>query len=268
MSADAAALLPVGARQRSLVWELAKREIAGRYRGASFGVLWALLQPFLMLAVLTLAFGEVLGARWPGAEGTAGFAILLFAGLAVHGVFAECLGKAATLVSANASYVKRVVFPVGLLAWPVLASAMFHFLANAAVLAGMLLLTGRPLSPAFLLLPVVIAPLLLLCLGLVWAIAALGVYLRDVQHVVPPLVTAALFLSSVIVPPDAVPPRYRAVFEANPLTPVVDAARAVALQGEWPDWAALGTLTLVAALVAAGGGWLFLRLRRGFADVL
>lgn len=268
MSTARASLLPLDPRQRSLVWELTKREIAGRYRGASFGVVWALLQPFLMLGVLTLAFGEVLGSRWPGAEGTAGFALILFVGLMVHGLLAECLGKASTLVTANASYVKKVVFPVGLLAWPVLASAVFHFVANAVVLAVMLLVVGRTPPATLLLLPVVLLPLVLLCLGFVWGLASLGVYVRDVQYVVPPLVTAAMFLSSVIVPPDAVPDAWRFVFEANPLTPVVDAARAVALAGTMPDWSALAVQGAVALVVAIAGGALFARLRRGFADVL
>ncbi len=260
--------LPLGARQRSLVWELTKREIAGRYRGASFGVLWSLLQPFLMLGVFTLAFGEVLGSRWPGAEGTAGFAIILFVGLMVHGMFSECLGKACTLITGNASYVKKVVFPTELLAWPLLASAMFHFLANALVLVLILVILGRAPSAHILLLPVVVLPFVLLCLGLVWGLAALSVYVRDVQYLVPPLVTAMMFLSSVIVPPNAVPESYRFVFEANPLTPIVDAARAVALGGTWPDWSALGVQSVLGLTVAVAGGALFTRLRRGFADVL
>lgn len=268
MSTARASLLPLDPRQRSLVWELTKREIAGRYRGASFGVVWALLQPFLMLGVLTLAFGEVLGSRWPGAEGTAGFALILFVGLMVHGLLAECLGKACALVVGNASLVKKVVFPVGLLAWPVMASALFHFLANAVVLGIILALVGRTPSPTFLLLPLVLLPFLLWCLGLVWALAALSVYVRDVQYVVPPLVTAMMFLSSVIVPPDAVPEAWRAVFEGNPLTPIVDAARAVALAGTLPDVRALAVQLGFGLLSAALGGALFLRLRRGFADVL
>jgi len=260
--------LPLGVRQWSLVWELTKREIAGRYRGASFGVLWALLQPFLMLGVFTIAFGEVLGSRWPGAEGKAGFVVILFVGLMVHGVLAECLGKACVLVTANASYVKKVVFPVELLAWPVVASAVFHFLANALVLASMLVFLGRVPPLTILLLPVVLLPFVLLCLGLVWALAALSVYVRDIQYVVPPLVTAMMFLSSVIVPPDAVPEAYRFVFEANPLTPIVDAARAVALAGTAPDWSVLAVQGALGLFAAVAGGALFMRLRRGFADVL
>jgi len=122
--------------------------------------------------------------------------------------------------------------------------------------------------PTLLLLPVVLLPMLLLCLGLVWALASLGVYVRDVQYVVPPLVTAMMFLSSVIVPPDAVPEAWRVVFEGNPLTPVVDAARAVALEGAMPDWSALAVQGGIGLVVAAVGAALFLRLRRGFADVL
>ena len=74
---------------RSLTLELAKREVLGRYRGASFGLLWSLLSPFFLLCIYTFAFGTVMGGRWPEIQsGQTHFSIILFAGLIVHGFFA------------------------------------------------------------------------------------------------------------------------------------------------------------------------------------
>ena len=81
-------------RHRSLTFELAKRDVLGRYRGASFGLLWSLISPFLMLLVYSFAFGFVMKARWPqGAGGGTNYSIILFVGLIVHGFFAECLNR-------------------------------------------------------------------------------------------------------------------------------------------------------------------------------
>ena len=259
---------PLDHRRRGLVWELAKRDVLGRYRGAAFGVLWSVLQPFLMLAVYTVAFGSVLGARWPGVEGTAGFALVLFVGLIVHGFLAECVSRAPALVAGNTNYVKRVVFPLEVLPWPVVLSAGFHLLANLCVLAVVLLASGRGVPPHYLLLPLLMLPFAAFCVGLVWWVGALSVYFRDLQQLVPPLLTAMLFLSSAIIPPSVVPENFALVFALNPLTVPIDAARAVALDGVMPNWPLWGLHALGCALVFASGLAVFQRLRRGFASVL
>lgn len=259
---------PIDARTRSLIWELSKREVAGRYRGMNLGVLWSLLQPFLMLGVYTVAFGEILRSRWPGADDTSSFALILFVGLIVHGFLAECLSKAPMLVVGNASYVKRIVFPLEILPWPVLMSGIFHFAANALVLTICLAAIGRPLHFTALLLPVVLAPLCLVALGSMWFIASLAVYFRDINQLIGPLVTALFFLSSAIVPIDVIPARFRLIFELNPITLIVDNARAVLLSGVAPDWRGLGLYSLVALIWLAAGYLAFVRLRKGFANVI
>jgi lipopolysaccharide transport system permease protein len=260
--------VPYRARERALVWELAKREVAGRYRGASLGVAWSLLQPFLMLAVYTLAFGQILKARWPGADDIGGFAVILFVGIIVHAFFAECMSKAPTLVAANSSYVKRILFPLEVLPWPTLLSALFHLATSSVVLMVFLLLMDRPLHATALLLPVVVAPLAVLSLGCMWLLAAVAVYVRDVGQLIGPIVTAMFFLSSAVVPIDSVPQAFRFVFEWNPLTPIIDETRAVVLYGQWPDAGSLAVSALFAFAVFFAGFAVFRRLRSGFADVL
>jgi lipopolysaccharide transport system permease protein len=259
---------PLDVRTRSLIWELSKREVIGRYRGMNLGVMWSLLQPFMMLAVYTVAFGEILRSRWPGADDTSSFALILFVGIIVHAFLAECLSKAPMLVVGNANYVKRIVFPLEILPWPVLLSGVFHFVANALVLTVCLVAIGRPLYATALLLPLILLPLCLVALGSMWFLASLAVYFRDINQLISPLVTSLFFLSSAIVPIEVVPARFRPIFELNPITLIVDNARAVLLAGVGPDWKALGVYTLVALVWLAAGYLSFVRLRKGFANVL
>ncbi|MGH8045020.1 MAG: ABC transporter permease, partial [Stenotrophomonas sp.] len=128
-------ILSVFGKHRSLAFELTQREVLGRYRGASFGLLWSLISPFLMLLVYTMAFGYIMKGRWPGSTGsTTEFALILFAGLTVHGFFAECFTRAPQLIVGNTNYVKRVVFPLDILGWSMTFSALFHLLMNIVVL--------------------------------------------------------------------------------------------------------------------------------------
>lgn len=256
-------------RNWSLTRELARRDILGRYRGANFGLLWSLLSPLLMLAIYSLAFGEIMKSRWQTAGGgSISVAPVLFAGIIVHGFFAECLARSPKLMQENVSYVKRVVFPLDVLSWSVVLSGLFHLAMNAVIFIALAGLAFHQLSPLAVLLPVVLLPLVLMTVAVSWFAASLGVYVRDIQQVVPVLTTAMFFLSSAVVPVDGLPDPYRSIFHLNPLTFFIDQTRNVVLWGVAPDWTGLaGFLVGGLAAMYVAHGWLKLT-ARGFADVL
>lgn len=255
--------------QWSLTRELARRDILGRYRGANFGLFWSLITPLFMLAIYAVAFGEVLRSRWSSPAGvSADFAPALFLGIIIHGFFAECVGRSPRIFHEHVNYVKRVVFPLHVLSWSIALASAFHLLTSLLIFVVLAGLVFDGVSPLAVLLPLVLAPLFLLTVAASWFVASLGVYLRDVQQVVPVLMTAMFFLSSAIIPLDAVPDAYRWLFELNPLSFFIDQARAVALWGELPDWGGLGIHLLVAlGLLYAAHAWLRVT-SRGFPDVL
>jgi len=257
-------------RNRSLIHELSKRDVLGRYRGASFGLLWSLISPFLMLGVYTFAFGNVLNNRWPRPPGEqeSSYAIILFVGLICHGFFAECLSRSPLLVVGNPSYVKRVVFPLEVLPWPMIFSALFHMFMNIVVFAILRLCVDHAFSWTIVLFPLVMLPFVVLMLGIGWLLAAAGVYFRDISQITGVLSTALLFTSSAIVPVNSVAEKYRMIFELNPLTFIIDQARAVALWSQMPDWQGLGIYLLVSLGLAYGGYAWFVATRKGFGDVI
>lgn len=252
-----------------LTYELTRREILGRYRGASFGLLWSLIGPLMMLVVYTVAFGKILGARWNLASGdTAAFGMVLFVGILTHGFVAECLSRSPRLMVENANYVKRVVFPLQLLSWTSALSALFHMAMNVVVFAVLNALLFNKFSPYIFLVPVVVLPLVLITVSLSWVFASLGVYLRDINQAMPVVVTAMLFLSSAIVPVETLSPGYQRIFRLNPLTFFIDQMREVALWGRLPDWEGLA-IAMVCGLVALYASYAWFRFTsKGFADVL
>ncbi|WP_079522856.1 MULTISPECIES: ABC transporter permease [Luteibacter] len=254
---------------RSLVWELSKRDVLGRYRGASFGLLWALISPFLVLGVYTFAFGFVMKNKWPQVEGgQTHFSIILFVALIVHGLFSECLTRSPSLVVSQPNFVKKVIFPLQILPWPMLLSALFHAFMNLMVFMLLRLFMEGTIAWTIIFFPVVILPLAMLSLGVAWALAALGVYLRDIGQITGVMSTALLFMSSAMIPLSSVPASYRGWFELNPLTFIIDQAREVCLWQHMPDWQGLGIYAVIAlAVMYAGYGW-FASTQRGFADVL
>lgn len=256
-------------RNRALVVALVKREVIGRYRGSLLGIFWSFFNPVFMLAVYTFVFSVVFKARWgAGSDSKTEFALVLFTGMLVFGLFSECVTRAPGLILANVNYVKKIVFPLEILPWVALGSSVFHMVISLCVwLLFYVPLFGLPGVTA-LLFPVVMLPLMLLTLGLSWFLASLGVYLRDVSQLIGILVTALMFLSPIFFPVSSLPDDFRPLLNLNPLTPAIESARDVLIWGREPDWS-LFSLSLAASAAVAwlGFAW-FQKTRKGFADVL
>jgi lipopolysaccharide transport system permease protein len=261
-------MFPTLWRNRSLVFELARREFSGRYRGSFGGVVWSLAQPLFLLAVYTVAFGVIFKARWGFAGGTGDYALMLFAGLVVFNTFAECLAKAPTLITANPNFVKKVVFPLETLPWVMALTAVFHALIGIAVwFIGYLILVGVP-SPNALLFPLVLACFFPLLLGLGWLLSAAGVAVRDIGHVTTMVSHALLFLTPIFYSIDAVPPVLHGLLMVNPLTFVVEQLRLVLVFGKTPLFGGLAIYFVLSTLFAWVALQFFRRLRPRFADML
>lgn len=254
---------------RELLWGLIKRDIIGRYRGSAFGMLWSFIYPVFMLAVYTFVFSIVFNARWHTDSGSkAEFALILYAGLLIFNLFAECISRAPMLVVSNVNYVKKVVFPLEILPWVSLGAALFHFLVSLVVwLLFYSALFGLP-HITTLLMPFMALPLIFLTLGVSWLLASLGVYLRDIGQMVGILTTVLMFLSPIFYPVSAIPERYQAFIYLNPLTLNIEQARALLVSGQIPSLAIFGVQLVISVLIAWLGYAWFQKTRKGFADVL
>jgi len=257
------------ARHRHLIWQLTRRELAARYRGSLLGFLWSFLIPVLMLAVYTFVFSVAFQARWPGATTSrAEFALILFSGLIVFTLFTDPLNRSPTLVVSQPNYVKKIVFPLEILPCVAMGTALFNAVVGFVILivAGVVLHGGLPWT--VVLVPLAVLPLLPLCLGLSWLLAALGVFLRDMSPLVTVLTQILMFMTPIFYPLAAIPPPYRRIVGLNPLALAVEQVRGFVFYGRGPDWPALAA-SLAAGLAA---GWLglafFQRTRSAFANVL
>ena len=268
------ALLPSFVRslrqQRTLLWRLTQREVVGRYRGSLLGWGWSLVYPLLMLGVYTFVFSTVFKARWPDLQqaGSLGFAVNLFAGLIVFNLFAECVGKAPTLIVSQPSYVTKVVFPLQVLPWSALMSSFFHAMVSCLVWLAGCLLFGQGMHTSWLALPLVFLALVPTLLGLGWALSALGVYFKDLGEIVGLVMGMMLFLTPVFFPLSVLPDFLQMWVQFNPLAIPIEALRHIGLMGVWPDFSSLVKLFLVGVGVSVFGAWLFEKSRKGFADVL
>jgi len=260
-------------RHRALIVQMSTREVVGRYKGSLLGLAWSFFNPVLMLAVYTFVFSVVFKARWGQtvqgvAESRTDFAVVLFVGMIVHGLFSEVLNRAPTLILNNQNYVKRVVFPLEILPVVTMGAALFHCVISLTVLLLAFVLFNGYAHWTALLAPLVLMPLVVLTLGLAWMLASLGVFLRDVGQTIGIVTTVLMFLAPVFYPVHALPLELRPWLQVNPLTFVIEQAREVLVWGRMPYWGGLAAYMLIASAFAWLGYAWFQKTRKGFADVL
>ena len=232
------------------------------------GIVWAVLTPVVTIAMFTLIFAGLFGARFGAGGSVWEFALYLFCGLLPWGAFQEAVQASSQKIVSQANLVKRVVFPLEIL--PVaqsLASLATQLFGTIALLI-MALIIQRTLHPTILWLPVLILPQLLVTFGAAWLVASLGVFLRDIVQGIALLLMVWMYLTPIIYPETIVPQRLRPYINANPFTYLIRSYRNIMLDGRAPDWRGLAYFTGFGLIVFIFGYWWFARTRKNFADVI
>jgi lipopolysaccharide transport system permease protein len=256
-------------RYRGLLLPLVRRKISARYRGSVLGTSWAVLNPLIMLGIYTFIFSVIFQSKW-GIDSSSRpeFALFLFSGLILYSVFAECVNEAPSVLLENRLYIRQLVFPTELLAWVSVLATLFNLLINWVILILFYsLIVGVP-TPTILYLPLIAFPVVLITLGSVWIISSVGLYLRDIGHIVGLLTTALLFLSPIFYPAAAVPERFQSYYALNPFVHILEMSKGALFYGQHPHWIQLGA-SLAGSWIFAWLGYIwFMKTKRGFPDVV
>jgi lipopolysaccharide transport system permease protein len=260
-------LIVRGSQPLLLLVRFTEREILSRFAGSAFGLIWALANPLLLLAIYSFVFGHLFKQRL-GDLSSDSYIVFLALALWPWMMFADGVMRAMQSVQSNAPLVKKVAFPHLLLVLAAVNSVFLVHLAGYTVVLIILAATGTTLHAAGLLNALLaIATLYLIAVGVGAFLAALQTLLRDVEQVVAPALTMLQFLSPVLYPVSAIPDAYRHWFAWNPLTPVLQRLRDGFLLGATPQFGDLSML-FVGALIAAAGIAFFVRLSPYFEDFL
>jgi lipopolysaccharide transport system permease protein len=256
-------------QHRNLLFSLILRDVRARYRDSVLGLVWAFVNPLLMLAVYTFVFSYVFKAHASVGTGSKiEFSLVLYSGLMVFNLFAECISRAPSIIVSNVSYVKKVIFPLEILPIVNLGAVLFHAMINLLVwLAFYCVFFGLP-KPTIFLYPLIILPLVMISLGGAWILSSLGVYLRDISQIIGMAVQLLMFLSPIFYTVSMLPAPIRSYMVLNPLAQTIDQVRSVLISGVLPDllsWSVYFAISLIVAWVGFLG---FQKTRKGFADVL
>jgi len=252
------------ARGRTLFANFLRRDLTTRYLGSFTGLAWALIHPLVLLAVYHFVFTTVFRAR-----GVGDASFLLFVAVALWPWLAaqEALQRAAVSIGSYAGLIRKVAFPHELVVYASIAAMLLlQFVGYLAVLV-VLALFGEPIRFEGLLLAIPLWVVMAIAVaGLALFFSALQVFVRDIEHVLMPVLMILMYLTPILYPVSAVPESLRPWVAANPFGYLVDRLRDALLDGrlalQWGDAVAV----VVALLLFAGGRAVFLRLSPYFED--
>jgi lipopolysaccharide transport system permease protein len=250
-------------RYRELLYFLAWRDIKVRYKQAVLGVLWALIQPFAKMVVFSLVFGRLAGIDSGGVP----YAVFVYAGLLPWGFFADAVSRSGHSLVAGATIVRKAYVPRLIMPVASASATLLDYAISLAILLVLMTYYGLPWNTSLLLVIPLTFATLLVALGVGLFASALNAAYRDVQHVIPFLIQIWMFLTPVVYPVTAVPPRYQWVILANPMTGIITAYRAAILGAAVP-WRTLGISVGIALGLLMAGLAFFRSMDRYFADVV
>jgi len=252
------------ARDRALFRNFYRRELTTRYLGSLSGFAWALVHPLALLAVYHFVFTSVF--RTSGFEGKsflAFVAVALWPWLAAQ----EALSRGTVSLSSYAGLIRKVAFPHELVVYASIAATLtLQFGGYVAVLL-VLRAFGEPLHLEGLLLAIPLWIVMAVAItGLTLALASLQVFIRDVEHVLMPILMILMYLTPILYPLSLVPANLRIWVAANPFNWVVARLREALLDGQLGVHPSDVVAVAVALLLFAGGRWVFRRLSPHFED--
>ena len=215
-------------RYRELIWALALKDLKIRYKRSVLGFMWALLNPALLMLVLTMVFSTIM--RFPIPH----YAIFLLSVLLPWTFFSQSLSYAVESIVTNGDLIKKVkvaklVFPVA-----ALLSNMINLLLSLIPLALLILIMRHPFYWTWLYLPVPLLALTIFTLGATFFFAAANVYYRDVAHILQVVLSAWFYFTPIIFPLDMLPAQYQWLFKLNPIIYVINGFRLSVYYGMLP----------------------------------
>src|SRR5919202_5877084 len=248
---------------RELLYFLIWRELKGRYKQTLLGATWVIIQPFFMMLIFTLFFGMLVRVPSDGIP----YPLFVYAGLFLWTFLSNTVMNSSLSVVVSSDLITKVYFPRLLIPISMVGARLVDLVITFLILLGLAAYYEVELTWSVLMLPVVIAMVALLALGIgTWA-SALNVKYRDVGVALPVLLQFWMFASPIIYPASLVPPNWQWLYFLNPVAAIVENFRAALLGLEF-NWSALAISAIVIMITLMCSAYAFRRGEKRFADII
>lgn len=245
-------------RSLEILRVLAKSDFRARYRAQALGVVWSLLNPLVMMAIISLVFAQPFGSATPN------YPMFVLLGLVVWQWLANSVNAGTQSLVGNADLIKRTVFARATLPISSVVSYGINFLIESAIVLVFIPIYPHAfrLTPALLVIPLLLVALAALLVGVTLATSVLNVIYRDVAYIVNTALLIFYWLTPIIYPLEKLSPTYQRILAWNPVGAVMCAVRAAVMEGRAPSLADWAHVMIPTALVLAIGLLIFRRHER------
>lgn len=246
-------------KYQDLIRELVARDLKLKYRRSFLGYLWSILNPLLIMIVLTIVFTKMLG------KGIENYPVYLLSGRLMYDFLKNSTTNAMKSVTGNASLLKKVYMPKYIFTLAKVTSCMVDMVFSIGALMIVMVATGAKFYLEFLLIPLVIVQIYIFCCGLGFFLAQLNVFFRDMQHIYNAVLTAWLYLTPIMYKVDFLPEKIRFVVQTfNPLYYYIEQFRDMVCYGRFPEMSLFLGGWLISFAMLIFGVWTFQRAKDKF----
>jgi lipopolysaccharide transport system permease protein len=246
---------------RELLVQMTKRDLMLRYKQTVMGFGWAIFTPLINTIIFSVIFMRVAPIETP-----VPYPVFAYTGMLAWTFFASSLKFAVASLSTNTTLITKVYFPREIFPVAAVMVCLVDFAVASTVLAGLMAWYGIGVSWTILFLPVVILVQLIFTIGIAMLLAMANLFYRDVKYLLEVVITVWMFATSVVYPVELVGGRLGSLLQWNPMTPIIDAHRAVILRGELPAPGPFLVVAIASVAILAAGWLIFHRGEYKFAE--
>ncbi len=247
---------------RELLKNNVKKEIRGKYKNSTLGVIWTFLNPLLQLLVYALIFPLILKSTQPF------YVVFVCVGLVPWTFFTTSISQSAWTVIANGNIVKKVYFPREILPISIVTSGMINFLISTLIIVAFCFIYGLGLTKYIIFFPLVLLIQYIFQLAMAFILSATTVYFRDLEHFIQIFLQVMFYATPIVYAGDTIASPFNLILKLNPMAHIINGYRAIFYQQTMPDLKALGVLFVISVVLCIIGYFIFRKLQKGFAEEL
>ena len=245
---------------RELLKSNVKKEIRGKYKGSFLGILWSFVNPLLQVAVYAIVFPYIMRIQ------TENYLIYLIVGIIPWTFFTTVINQGMITIRMNAGIIKKVYFPREILPISVALSGLINFLISCIIIVIFCLFGGVGITWHIVLLPFIAIIQFVLTLGIVFALSAINIYIKDTEYIIAFILNMLFYATPILYEAVLFPEKIRWILYLNPMTQVVLAYRDIFLYHQVPELSGIIYLIIVTIIIFVLGLFIFRKLEKGFAE--